>query len=276
MDITRVSSQTYGASPWLDGTLHQGCGLSLKEPTLWAASHQRRRYQRQYGGALIELTIALPVLLILLSAVIYVAHLMSARAAIVTAVNSVRIAATRANLPISTKVFQEIESFHATGNASQRLKTLLASNGLENAAFSPSGKNSYNDFLKNESQFPAPAPAFMKLEKEDLISMVYAISIVRQSLGEHVKTPCQEPGCLLCLPTPPPWADASPGQTSTISTKPARARFAGIRCEYIPDGFIFNMISSLLKLLDPNAEDLSPVTFRRQRSVIFDGWGEQG
>ncbi|NBW41633.1 pilus assembly protein [bacterium] len=276
MEITRVSSQTYGASPWLGGALHQGCGLPLKEPTLWAASQQYRCYQRQYGGALIELTMALPVLLILLSAVMYFAHLMSARAAIVTAVNSVRIAATRANSPISTEVFREIESFHATGNASQRLKSLLASKDLEDAAFSTSGRDSYNDFLKDASQFPAPAPELMGLEKEDLISMVYSIGIVRQSLGEHVKTPCQEPGCLLCLPIPPPWADVSPGQTSTLTTKPARARFAGIRCEYIPDGFIFNMINSLLRLLDPNGGDLSPITFRQQRSVIFDGWGEQG
>jgi len=270
VEITRVSSQTYGASPWFGGTLHQGLGLPLKEPSLRAASQQRLRYQRQYGGALIELTIALPVLLILLSAVMHVAHLMSARAAIVTAVNSVRISATRANLPISTEVFDEIESFRATRNASPRLKSLLASKDLESAAFSPSGKNSYNDFLKDASQFPAPAPELMELEKEDLISMVYSIGIVRQSLGEHVKTPCQEPGCLLCLPIPPPWSDG------TLTTKPARARFAGIRCEYTPDGFIFTMISSLLRLLDPNGGDLTPITFRRQRSVIFDGWGAQG
>lgn len=276
MEITRVSSQTYGASRWLRGTLHQRSGLPLKEATLLIASSDRRCYQRQCGGALIELAIALPVLLILLSSVMFVAHLMSARAAITTAVNSVRIAATRAHMPVPTKVFQEIESFNATGNASKHLQTLLASKELENAAFSTSGKNSYNDFLKDASQFPAPAPELMKLEKEDLISMIYAIGIVRQSLGNHVKTPCQEPGCLLCLPVPPPWADAPPGLPSTFADKPVRAHFAGIRCEYRPDGFISSVLNSLNGFMNPGSGDLSPIIFYRQQSVVFNGWGKQG
>ncbi len=264
------------SSWWSRATLRVYYKPPCKAPALEPSPCFAQAQRSQCGAAMLELAIAVPVLLLLLTAIMYLAHLMSARAAITTAVNSVRIAATRAHMPVPTKVFQEIEGFNATGNASKHLQTLLASKELENAAFSTSGKNSYNDFLKDASQFPAPAPELMKLEKEDLISMIYAIGIVRQSLGNHVKTPCQEPGCLLCLPVPPPWADAPPGLPSTFADKPVRAHFAGIRCEYRPDGFISSVLNSLNGFMNPGSGDLSPIIFYRQQSVVFNGWGKQG
>lgn len=218
--------------------------------------------QRQSGAALIELAIALPVLLILLFFVMYVSHLMSARAALSTAVNSVRIAATRANLPISPTLVTDVEDFNK-----DRLQPLLASKELEEEAFSSDAVNSYKQFY--QSQYPGISKGLPDLEREDLIGMIYAINIVRQSLGNHVKTPCKDPGCLLCLSVPAPWTYAPPGQATTVTAPPPGARFVGVSCEYRPDVNVLSVLNSLIQFVNPNSEEFSGPVIRRQRSMVF-------
>jgi hypothetical protein len=218
--------------------------------------------QRQSGAALIELAIALPVLLILLFFVMYVSHLMSARAAVSTAVNSVRIAATRANLPISPTLARDVADFNK-----DRLQPLLASKELREEAFSSDGANSYKQLY--QSQYPGISKELSDLEREDLMAMIYAINLVRQSLGTHVKTPCKDPGCLLCLPVPAPWTYAPPGQAKTITTPPPGVRFVGVTCEYRPDINILSVLNSLIQFVNPNSEELSGPVIRLQRSMVF-------
>lgn len=222
-------------------------------------SHAERK-KREAGAALVELAIALPVLLLLLFCVMYVSHLMSARAALSTAVNSVRIAATRANLPKSPQLVEDIKFFNE-----DKLHPLLASSGLEQEAFSD-GINGYKQFY--QSQY-GKSKELSDFEIEEILSMVYAINIVRQSLGKQVRTPCKDSGCLLCLPVPAPWADDPNGLTNTITTPPPGARFAGIYCEYRPDLNIINVINSFIRFINPTSQGFSTPVIRRQRSMVF-------
>ncbi|RMD85478.1 MAG: pilus assembly protein [Candidatus Dadabacteria bacterium] len=198
------------------------------------------------GFVIAEIAFSLPVYLVLLFAIVMYSMAFTANGALQSAVGTVRLAYTRANVNVvGSQIIPVVESWRSTGNASPALLSLLGSPGYR------AGAIAYYNAL-TEQEFGSGV-YLSDLPSAYTYAIIYAVKYMEQNLGK-INYPCnpsgpQGRGCLECRPIPPQ-STLSNGPVVTDPNDPAfDYTWVGIRCRYSPDSIMFSLISSLYSVI---------------------------
>lgn len=251
----------------------------------------KRSTGRERGVTMIETAVFLPLMLLIVFIILFLATLLNARSSLTAAVGSgARLGYTRARvqMDVNNNGAPE-EMIGAVADWQRNSGSLAVAPQLLGLLASPefqSEGQSVEAFLNVLTTATFPGFAFKELPSTYIYAQIYALQAMRDSVGD-VRFPCNPgdptmpqtahdgPGCLACVPLRPPGAiDAYKGYDPDPAVFESQNRaggfdtsWVGIRCSYRPSNAILGTVESLLGLVSGHTA-ASPMII--SRSFFYD------
>ncbi len=243
------------------------------------------------GVTMIETAVFLPLMLLIVFIILFLATLLNARSSLTAAVGSgARLGYTRAQVQMDANnngtpeaMIGAVADWQKNGGSLAVAPQLL---GLLSSTEFQSDGQSVEAFLNVLTAATFPGFAFKELPSTYIYAQIYALQAMRDSVGD-VRFPCNPgdptmpqtahdgPGCLMCVPLRPPGSsgtyqgyDPDPAVFESLNRAGGfDTSWVGIRCSYRPSNAILGAVESLLGLLSGQAAR-SPMII--SRSFFYD------
>lgn len=245
-------------------------GTTFLSTTLasWIRPHRRRqdaRLESDIGIAYVEFLFIAPLLLLAGGVVIYLGTAYLARTSLTSAVGTVRLAYTRAQVANLVPV---LDAYIESGTITPATGSLFASNAAQGVNHLSGGY--YSTHVAQQVYGPAYATNLRDIPASNIFALAYAYQSLKESIGDHLLFP-QDPAscpagqdCAECLPLHATSLEPSPPTVPPqLTDLHFDGRFAGIQCRVMISSY-FGPVIAGLNLISGNSVN-ETLTFTRTK-----------